>query len=222
MSRSRNPERNKKNGIKWKWKTSVFVAPIDTPAKTTCASILFGNGMFQRPEGGGQQRVPAHHEPHGKLVTCSATKGESFTDTHVFNAVETRFLQDIQTSNRRWTSTRRDEELWTGTARWCSPRNPLNWFINLETRSWSAENLIRSGSIPTNTSFFFPVGLYKRLGVSFLVSHNKIIRTMTSSTAQWDRIGTVAGPSNAFGIDPYRHQFHFPSWIIKKPLGFRF
>ena len=93
---------------------------------------------------------------------------------------------------------------------------------NSSAETWSAENLIRSGSIPTNTSFFFPVGLYKRLGVSFLVSHNKIIRTMISSTAQWDRIGTVAGPSNAFGIDPYRHQFHFPSWFIKKPLGFRF
>ena len=72
------------------------------------------------------------------------------------------------------------------------------------------------GIDPYRHQFLFPCLIIKKLEVSFLVLNDKIIIIVIYSTAQWNRIGTVAGPSNAFGIDPYRHQFHFPCWIIKK------
>ena len=78
---------------------------------------------------------------------------------------------------------------------WWSSKKKFHIYVfffnvsNSSAETWSATNPTWSGSILTDISFIFHIGLLKRL--SFLESHNKIDSRMITPMAQWDRIGNV-------------------------------
>ena len=73
------------------------------------------------------------------------------------------------------------------------------------------------GSIPTDTNFIFLI---------FLLQKNCLIDFFIQIVILYQQIEQLCGNvigcnSNVIGIDPYRSQFHFPCWIIKRNLRFQ-
>ena len=87
-----------------------------------------------------------------------------------------------------------------------------NKIIKATTPTTAQWNRIGAVALPFNTigidphrhQFVFLCWIIKKLAVSFLVSHNKIVSGTISPIAQWDHLGPVAVGSepNMIGNDP--------------------